>query len=67
MKKRMKRDVKWQTTHCIRCNKPALVWGGAVQSGREWVLAGWCRRCLRSYSHWYHGDYTPRMGRESVP
>lgn len=62
---KMKRSVKWQTVDCIMCAKPAKVWGGAVRFGREWVLAGWCRR-HRVQSHRFHGDYSPRFGRERV-
>ena len=59
---RMKSGVRWQTKECVKCYRPAKMWGGAVRFGREWVLAGWCRRCGRD--KWFHGDYSPRMGRE---
>jgi hypothetical protein len=59
----MKRRVRWQTKNCIRCNRPAKIWGGAVRMGRQWVLAGWCKRCKYA-SYWFKGDYKPSMGKE---
>lgn len=61
---RMKKRISWQTENCIKCGKPAKVWGGAVRfSGNQWVLAGWCKRCERNGLNWFHGDYSPRYGR----
>ncbi len=61
---KMRRAIQWQTKDCIKCGKPAKVHGGAVRLGRSWVLAGWCHGCKRLT--WFHGDYSPKMGRERV-
>lgn len=35
-----------QTKMCVYCLKrPATEWLGYVRKGKEWLTAGWCKRC----------------------
>ncbi len=49
------------TTKCVRCFKPAKIWGGHVLRGKEHVIAGWCSaRCSEAAG--FSGQHTERMG-----
>lgn len=56
-----------QTIKCIRCEKPAKIWGGhVVKQNNKAVLAGWCsNRCLRTWSA-HHGPFKKKYGEESA-
>lgn len=49
------------TTKCVRCFKPAKLWGGHVLRGREKILAGWCSQACAKVSG-FTGQHTSKMG-----
>lgn len=39
--------MKYETTCCVRCGKPARMWSGHILLGKHKVVAGWCLKgCL---------------------
>jgi len=53
------------TVKCVRCLKPAKVWGGHVIGGKRNPIAGWCsERCLNAGG--FSGRWQRGMGESSV-
>ena len=55
------------TTKCVRCLKPAKVWGGHVTGGpRSLILAGWCSdRCSDASNYGFVGRWSRSLGLQS--
>lgn len=53
-----------QTTKCIRCGKPAVLWTGHVRTkAGEQITAGWCKGACKRIWAGYFGPYKASMGR----
>jgi hypothetical protein len=59
--------IDGETKRCIRCLKPAKMWGGHVRNRKgEDVLAGWCsKRCNRAMQG-YYGPFLAKFGRQGM-